>query len=143
MSSSSSTSSPAESIARAAREAFEASQLVDPEKRNDALRSIRDVLKENKDEILAANEKDMEVSSVVRHRYETEERPNRHGSLMSMHDRPQDLWWNPDTSPPRSSPDSPSPVRANLKPCSLGSTRSLHSPCRRARRRTLRSFLRG
>lgn len=66
MSSSSSTSSPAETIARAAREAFEASQLVDPEKRNDALRSIRDVLKENKDEILTANEKDMEVSSVVR-----------------------------------------------------------------------------
>jgi glutamate-5-semialdehyde dehydrogenase len=73
MSSSSSTSSPAETIARAAREAFEASQLVGPEKRNDALRSIRDVLKENKDEILVANEKDMEVSSVVRYWYETEE----------------------------------------------------------------------
>lgn len=68
MSSSSSTlSSSAETIARAAREAFEASQLVDPEKRNDALRSIRDVLKENKDEILAANEKDMEVGSVVKY----------------------------------------------------------------------------
>jgi glutamate-5-semialdehyde dehydrogenase len=63
MSSSSTSSSPAEAIARSARKAFEASQLVNAEKRNDALRSIRDVLQENKHEILAANEKDMEVSA--------------------------------------------------------------------------------
>lgn len=61
----SSSTSPAETIAKAAREAFEASQLVDAERRNDALRSIRDVLQENKDAVLAANEKDMEVSSAV------------------------------------------------------------------------------
>lgn len=61
----SSSTSLAETIAKAAREAFEASQLVDAERRNDALRSIRDVLQENKDAVLAANEKDMEVSSAV------------------------------------------------------------------------------
>ena len=58
-----STSSSAETIAKAAREAFEASQFVDADKRNDALRAMREVLQENKDEILAANEKDMEVGA--------------------------------------------------------------------------------
>ena len=55
------SSSAAEQIARGAREAFEASQLVDAEKRNGALQAIRDVLQENKADILVANEKDMEV----------------------------------------------------------------------------------
>lgn len=57
----------AEQIAKAAREAFEASQLVAAEERNVALVAIRQELQERKDEILAANEKDLEVSSFLDH----------------------------------------------------------------------------
>ena len=59
---SSSTSYPAESIAIAARRAFEDSQLVDPSERNVALNAIHAGLLSSKDEILEANKKDMEVS---------------------------------------------------------------------------------
>lgn len=57
----------AEQIAKAAREAFEASQLVAAEERNVALVAIRQELQERKDEILAANEKDLQVSSFFDH----------------------------------------------------------------------------
>lgn len=62
-----SSSSAAETIARAAKEAFDESQtrLSGPhadEIRNAALESIRKALEEAKEEIRAANEKDMEVS---------------------------------------------------------------------------------
>jgi glutamate-5-semialdehyde dehydrogenase len=58
---SSSTTNLAEQIAKDAREAFESSQLVDGSERNAALKAIRAELERSKDEILAANEKDMEV----------------------------------------------------------------------------------
>ena len=51
----------AESIARASKKAFEASQLVGGEERVAALLSIRKTLQENKDAILDANRKDMQV----------------------------------------------------------------------------------
>lgn len=57
-----SSGSQAEEIAKSARQAFEASQLVDGSERNAALRTIKAELSRSKDEILAANEKDMEVS---------------------------------------------------------------------------------
>lgn len=50
-----------ESIALAARRAFEASQLVDPSERNVALSAIRRVLEERKEDVLAANKRDMDV----------------------------------------------------------------------------------
>ena len=59
---SSSSSSSAETIAISARRAFEASQLVDTSERNVALEAIKTVLEKRKDEVLAANKKDMEVS---------------------------------------------------------------------------------
>ncbi len=58
---STSTSSPAEQIARAARAAFDASQLIDAAERDAALQAIKMELELSKDEILAANAKDMEV----------------------------------------------------------------------------------
>ena len=58
---SSSSNNAAEGIARSAREAFEASQLVDVSERNIALSAIRRVLEEHKAEVLDANKKDMEV----------------------------------------------------------------------------------
>lgn len=62
MTEASTSSSPAEGIAKAARSAFEASQLVDPSERNIALRAIRKVLEENKDDVLQANAQDMELA---------------------------------------------------------------------------------
>ena len=53
----------AESIAKAARRAFEASQLIDPSERDTALKAIRQVLEESRDDVLAANKQDMEVST--------------------------------------------------------------------------------
>jgi len=58
------SSNAAEGIAKSAREAFEASQLVDVSERNIALQSIRKVLLERKDDVLVANKKDMEVSLI-------------------------------------------------------------------------------
>ena len=57
----SSSSSSAEGIAKAARGAFEASQLVDSVERNVALTAIREVLEGNREQVLAANKQDMEV----------------------------------------------------------------------------------
>ncbi len=62
----SSFTSNAETIARAARSAFEESQLVDPSERNVALEAIRRVLEESRDEVLAANKRDMQVRMVHR-----------------------------------------------------------------------------
>lgn len=59
---STSTSSPAEQIARAARAAFDASQLIDAAERDAALQAIKMELELSKDEILAANAKDMEAA---------------------------------------------------------------------------------
>lgn len=59
-----SNQSPAETIAIAARRAFEASQLVDPSQRNVALEAIRSVLEERKADVLEANQKDMEVTQI-------------------------------------------------------------------------------
>jgi glutamate-5-semialdehyde dehydrogenase len=56
-----SSSSSAESIAIAARRAFEASQLVNVSERNVALDAIRVKLEQSRDAVLAANKKDMEV----------------------------------------------------------------------------------
>ena len=58
------SSNAAEGIAKSAREAFEASQLVDVRERNIALQSIRKVLLERKDDVLVANKKDMEVGLI-------------------------------------------------------------------------------
>ena len=59
---SSSSSNAAESIAIAARRAFEDSQLVDPSERDVALQAIRKTLEQARDEVLAANKQDMEAS---------------------------------------------------------------------------------
>jgi glutamate-5-semialdehyde dehydrogenase len=52
----------AESIAKAARAAFEASQLVDPSERDVALSAIRSAIASARDEVLAANKLDMEAA---------------------------------------------------------------------------------
>jgi len=59
-----SSSSSAESIAIAARRAFEASQLVDVSERNIALDAIRVKLEQSREAVLAANKKDMEVCDI-------------------------------------------------------------------------------
>ena len=64
-SSSSASSSNAESIAIAARRAFEESQLVDPAERDVALKAIRQTLEAAREEVLEANRKDMEAASVL------------------------------------------------------------------------------
>jgi glutamate-5-semialdehyde dehydrogenase len=64
---STSSASAAETIAKAAREAFEESQLVQVSERNVALKAIREVLESAKDEIISANQKDMEVRSLISH----------------------------------------------------------------------------
>lgn len=61
MSTDTAASTSPESIALAARRAFEASQLVDPSERNVALSAIRRVLEERKEDVLAANKRDMDV----------------------------------------------------------------------------------
>lgn len=48
-------------IAKAAKAAFEASQLIDSSERVQALHLIKGELEELKDEILAANKEDLEV----------------------------------------------------------------------------------
>ncbi|KAG8718330.1 hypothetical protein FRC08_005476 [Ceratobasidium sp. 394] len=53
-----------ESIARAAKRAFEASQLVGPEERVAALNAIREALEANKSTILEANKGDMQAAQV-------------------------------------------------------------------------------
>ena len=55
------SSNAAEGIAKSARLAFEASQLVDVSERNVALQTIRKVLEQRREDILVANKKDMEV----------------------------------------------------------------------------------
>jgi glutamate-5-semialdehyde dehydrogenase len=57
--------SSAEEIAKAARQAYEDSQLVDPSERDVALRSISQHLSEHRDEILAANAKDMDAANAL------------------------------------------------------------------------------
>lgn len=51
-------------IARAAKAAFESSQLIASSERITALNVIKDELTANKEEILAANRQDLEVCSV-------------------------------------------------------------------------------
>ena len=70
-SSSSGAAGSAQSIAIAARHAFEASQLVDPTQRNVALQSIHSVLVKRKEEVLVANKQDMEVRRCLDHLYES------------------------------------------------------------------------
>jgi glutamate-5-semialdehyde dehydrogenase len=55
------TDANAESIARAAKQAFEASQLMQSSERIKALTAIKHELAASKTEILEANRKDMEV----------------------------------------------------------------------------------
>lgn len=62
-----SNSTPALQIARAAKAAFEASQLIVSSERINALNAIKDQLNANKEEILAANRQDLEVSPCIRH----------------------------------------------------------------------------
>ena len=52
----------AEAVARAAKEAFDSSQVLDASERMRALEAVRRGLVEAKDEVLAANAKDLEVS---------------------------------------------------------------------------------
>lgn len=52
----------AQAIAKAARAAFEASQLVAPSERDVALSSIRDALETHRDEVLSANKADMDAA---------------------------------------------------------------------------------
>nr|ODO04239.1 glutamate-5-semialdehyde dehydrogenase [Cryptococcus depauperatus CBS 7855] len=59
------SSSNAESIAIAARQAFEASQLVDPLERDVALDAIRETIEKAKQKVLAANKKDMEAAEAL------------------------------------------------------------------------------
>jgi glutamate-5-semialdehyde dehydrogenase len=56
--------SSAEDIAKTAKAAFESSQLVPGEERVVALHAIRRALEARKDEILAANKKDLQVCSI-------------------------------------------------------------------------------
>jgi hypothetical protein len=56
-----STSAETETVAKTARAAFEASQLIDPAERSHALHEIRKELEANKDSILQANGEDMMV----------------------------------------------------------------------------------
>jgi hypothetical protein len=58
---SSSTSNPASDIAKAAKQAFEASQLIPSSERINALNAIKKELDANKQEILDANCQDLEV----------------------------------------------------------------------------------
>lgn len=55
----------AENVARDARNAYEASQLIAPSERDVALGKIRSILEENKDAILAANQKDLDVRNLL------------------------------------------------------------------------------
>jgi glutamate-5-semialdehyde dehydrogenase len=59
-----STSAETETIAKTARGAFEASQLIDTAERTRALHEIRKELEANKDAILQANGEDMTVRSL-------------------------------------------------------------------------------
>lgn len=52
----------AEDIARAAKAAFEDSQLIESSQRINALHEIRKALESNKEEILAANKEDLKVN---------------------------------------------------------------------------------
>lgn len=54
--------SSAETVARAGKEAFDASQLLDASERTKALSAIKRALTEAKAEILAANARDVQVS---------------------------------------------------------------------------------
>lgn len=65
MAEASSSSSNAESIARAARAASERSQLIDVSERNVALQAIRRALEESKEEVLASNKRDMQVKPLI------------------------------------------------------------------------------
>lgn len=56
------TSSASEEIASAAKAAFEASQLIPSQERINALQAIKAELESRKDQILAANRQDLEVS---------------------------------------------------------------------------------
>ena len=55
----------AEEIARAAKRAFESSGLITSEERSTTLFAVRAELERNKDAILAANRKDMEVGLCI------------------------------------------------------------------------------
>jgi glutamate-5-semialdehyde dehydrogenase len=55
----------AEEIAKAAKAAFEASQLVSSQERSDVLLAVKAELERQKDVILEANRKDMEVGDGV------------------------------------------------------------------------------
>lgn len=57
-----SSTSPAEAVAKAAKTAYDASQLLDASERTKALVALKLALTEAKDEILAANALDLQVS---------------------------------------------------------------------------------
>ena len=61
MASTSTDKSPAEIIAKASKQAFEASQLIPSSERVKALEEIRKELENAKEEILTANKKDCDV----------------------------------------------------------------------------------
>lgn len=61
--------SSAEDIAKAAKAAFEASQLIPSEERIVALHAIKRELEAKKDEILAANREDLQVRCSICPRY--------------------------------------------------------------------------
>jgi hypothetical protein len=57
----------AESVAKQARSAYEASQLIDSKERDVALQRIRDILEQNKSAVLEANQKDLDVRQPLSH----------------------------------------------------------------------------
>lgn len=61
MSTSATTPPSAETVAKSARSAYEASQLIDSSERDLALERIRALLEQNRDAVLEANQKDLDV----------------------------------------------------------------------------------
>lgn len=59
--------SSAQDIAKAAKSAFNQSQLLDAEQRVKALHEISDALEAAKAEILAANQEDLKVGNLILH----------------------------------------------------------------------------
>lgn len=124
-SSSSSSTNVAESIALAARRAFEASQLVDVSERDVALKAIREKLESSREEVLAANKQDMEVGSIHPrpfHSYLTLQWGIWYLKCTTVYTvsdpRPPNLSSQKANSPNPSSPASTSPDQANTMPCS-------------------------
>lgn len=105
----------AESIAKAAKDAFEASQLIPVSERTRALSAIKHELELSKTEILEANRKDMEVCSLL----------SLNCDVTSFVSRQPKLRWMLDGCPVRCSIDLILPKGKNGIPCCKASQMSL------------------